>query len=251
MRIATAMGLLAFLLPAWAGVGAAFASEPGPSGPLRLSRMADDTGTIRFFGIVEEAYRRLGVTVVAEPLPPERALQAADHGLTDGDTVRVEGIEAFYPNLVRVPEPVAHVDVTAFTTGLSFPVQGWESLRPYTVCYMHGLKLHEQGTSGMRRMGSDGQENAVRLLRDGQCEVAVLSANAWIMIDTVNAGPMRELEPPIARHQLYHYVHRRHAAIVPRLAEELRKMRQEGVIDAILEPGREAARQAKARQSMP
>lgn len=249
MRFAAATALLALLLPVWAG--AAFASESGPSGPLRFSRMADDTGTIRFFAIVEEAYRRLGIAVEAEPLPAERALRAADSGLTDGDTIRVEGIDALYPNLVRVPEPVSHVDVLAFTTGLSFDVQGWESLRPYTVCYIYGAKLHEQGTQDLRRMGADGQENAVLLLRNGQCEVAVLSANAWIMIDKVNAGPMRELSPPIARHQLYHYVHRRHTALVPLLAEELRKMKREGVVDAILAPHRQDVEAAKARQSMP
>jgi len=203
------------------------------------------------FPILVEAYRRLGIEIIAEPLPAERGLRVTDSGQTDGETVRVEGLEAVYPNLVRVPELVVSVEVKVFTTGVTFPVTGWESLHPYTVCYMHGLKLYEQGTQGMRRVPGFGQENAVKLLREGLCEVAVLSANAWVMVDRLNAGPMRELEPPVASYPLYHYVHRRHADLVPLLAEQLKQMKREGVIDAILAPHREAVRAAKARQSFP
>jgi len=213
--------------------------------------MAGDTGTIKYFPILKEAYHRIGIEVEAVPLPAERALREADGGLTGGDAMRVEGIEAFYPNLVRVPEPVASVDVTIFTTGRVFPVNGWESLLPYSVCYLHGAKMHELGTEGLQRVPAYGQDNAVKLLRDGLCEIAVLSPNAWMVIDRLNAGPMRELEPPVAKHSLFHYVHRRHSNLVPLLAEELRKMKAEGRVDDILKPYREELKQAKARQSFP
>ncbi|WP_027191746.1 type 2 periplasmic-binding domain-containing protein [Fundidesulfovibrio putealis] len=228
------------------GRGLAYSSEP-----FKISQIADDTGTLHYFPILQEAYRRLGFEIVAVPLPAERALRVADSGLTDGETVRIEGLEALYPNLVRVPESVVSVKVKAFTTGTTFPVAGWESLRPYSICYMHGLKLYEQGTQGMNRVSALGLENALRLLRDGICDVAVLSPSAWIMVDSLKMGPMRELEPPIATYDLYHYVHRRHEKLVPLLAEELRKMKQEGVVQAILEPYRQAVDDAKVRQSLP
>jgi polar amino acid transport system substrate-binding protein len=229
----------------------AHSSESYKPSLFKISQIADDTGTIQFFPILVEAYRRLGIEIIAEPLPAERGLRETDSGQTDGETVRVEGLEALYPNLVRVPESVVSVEVKVFTTGLFFPIMGWESMGPYSVCYMHGLKLYEQGTHGMRRVSAFGQENAVKLLREGLCEVAALSANAWIVIDRLNAGPMRELESPVASYPLYHYVHRRHADLVPLLAKELREMKREGVIDAILAPHREAVRAAKARQSFP
>ncbi|KAF0233499.1 MAG: hypothetical protein FD177_1613 [Desulfovibrionaceae bacterium] len=226
--------------------------SPGHSSqPFKISQIADDTGTLHYFPILQEAYKRLGFEIVAVPLPAERALRVADSGLTDGETVRIEGLEALYPNLVRVPESVVSVTVKAFTKGKKFPVNGWESLRPYSICYMHGLKLYEQGTLGMNRMSALGLENALRLLHDGMCDVAVLSPYAWMMVDSLNFGPMLELEPPIATYNLYHYVHRRHADLVPLLAAEFRKMKHEGVIEAILEPHQQALRAAKARQSLP
>lgn len=83
------------------------------------------------------------------------------------------------------------------------------------------------------------------------CETAVLSANAWVVIDRLNAGPMRELESPVATYSLYHYVHRRHAGLAPMLADELRKMKEEGVVDAMLKPHQEALEAARLRQSFP
>jgi len=221
------------------------------SEPFKISQIADDTGTLRYFPILVEAYRRLGIEIVAVPLPAERALRVADSGFTDGETVRIEGIDALYPNLVRVPEPVVSVKVKIFTTGKTFPVTGWESLRPYSICYMHGLKLYEQGTQGMNRMAAFGQENAVRLLHDGVCEVAVLSSSAWVMVDSLNLGPMRELEPEIATFDLYHYVHKSHEKLVPLLTDELIRMKQDGVIEAILKPYQLDVQDAKVRQSLP
>ena len=222
-----------------------------PEGPLRISRIMDDPVTSQGLLVLKEAYRRLGIDIVADPLPAERSLQAADGGLTDGDAVRMEGLEAAYPNLVRVPEQVVTAEMKAFTAGLTFPVEGWDSLKPFVVGYIHGRKIDELGTVGMRRVAASNTGNAVRLLREGRCDVAVLSSMAWITIDELNAGPLRELEPAVDVVPLYHYVNRRHAALAPLLAGELRRMRQEGAIDAILAPGREAVKAAKARHSLP
>lgn len=228
-----------------------FQSPAHSSEQFKISQIADDTASIQYFPILREAYRRLGIEIVAVPLPAERAVRVADSGLTDGETVRIEGIEALYPNLVRVPEPVVSVKVKAFTTGKVFPVTGWESLRPYSICCMHGVKLYEQGTQGMSQVCTLGLEHTIRLLREGMCDVAVLTPQAWILMDALNAGPFRELEPPIATYDLYHYVHRRHVELVPLLVEELRKMKREGVIEAILEPHQETLRAARDRQSVP
>jgi len=242
--------------PAFAALLALFfctpslANESLPLGPLTLSRVKNDHKTSEAFLVLTEAYRRLGIEIISEELPAERAIQTAAAGKTDGEVARMAGLEAFYPDLVRVPEPVISLEIVVFSAGLSFPVNGWESLRPYNFCYMHGIKAIEQATKGMQRTATATTEDLVRQLRTGGCEVAVLGDQAWITVDRLNAGPLRELEPPLEVLHLYHYLHRRHEGLVPRVAEELRKMRGEGVIDAILKPGNEAVMAAKMRQSI-
>lgn len=243
--------LLLFLLMASPCPPRALAGETLPGGPLRISRIMDDAVTSQGFLVLMEAYRRLGIDILGDPLPAERSLQAADGGVTDGDAARIAGLESLYPNLVRVPEPLVLVEIKAFTAGSAFSVEGWASLAPYAICYIHGIKIFEQGTMGMRRMPASSTGNVVRLLREGRCDVALLNSMSWIAIDRLNAGPLLELEPALESFPLYHYLNRRNEALVPLLADELRRMREEGVTDAILAPGREAVSQAKARQSLP
>lgn len=229
----------------------ALANQPPLSGPLRFSLVERDQTSSQVFLVLKEAYRRLGIEVVAVELPAERSLQTAAAGMTDGEVARIAGLEKIYPDLVQVPEPLSMLEIKVFTTGLSFPVIGWESLRPYSFCYMHGFKAVEQATVGMKRTATATIQDLVRQLREGHCEVAVLGSRVWITVDRLNAGPLRELEPPLDVLPLYHYVHSRHAALIPDLAKELRKMRDEGLIDAILKPGQDALQMARKRQALP
>jgi polar amino acid transport system substrate-binding protein len=225
------------------------ATESLPLGPLTLSRIQGDQTTSQAFLVLVEAYRRLGMTLIAEELPAERALQTSAAGITGGEVARIAGLETYYPDLMRVPESVGRLEIKVFSAGISFPVTGWESLRPYNFCYMHGFKAIELASMGMQRTATATIEDLVRQLQGGGCEVAVLGSQAWITVDRLNAGPLRELEPPLDVLPLYHYLHRRHENLVPLVAEELRKMRSEGAIDAILKPGDEVVMAAKMRQS--
>lgn len=234
---------LAWLLPAQA-------AEPMPGLRMVVSQMDDDPVlSVKASHIMREAYRRLGIELRSELLPRERALMSADSGETDGDLIRAAGIDARYINLVRVPEPVITFDAVAFTAGLKFTVDGWDSLRPYSLCIMRGMKIAEQGTEGMQRLIANTTDQAVLMLSAGRCQVAVLGHQVWLDIERLQAGPLRALDPPIASVPLYHYVHRRHAELVPRLADALRAMRNDGAFAALLAGGEDDAVAAARRRS--
>jgi polar amino acid transport system substrate-binding protein len=216
-----------------------------------LSHIHNDKPTALTFKVLQEAYRRLGIEAKEEFLPHERSLRASDAGEVDGEVMRIAGLEKEYPNLLRVPEPIYEFDTIAFTTGLVFKVEGWESLRPYQLCVLRGLKLSEQGTEGMNRMIGNSVDHLIEMLRRDRCQVAILGRASWLEIDRLKAGPLRELQPPIATLQLFHYVNKRHAALVPKLAETLRQMRVEGVISAITASEDQAIAEAKRRNSFP
>ncbi len=193
-----------------------------------------DAASIKAFRILEEAYRRLGIQLRSEAMGHERSLRSANSGETDGDVMRMAGIEAQFSDLLRVPEPLYDYEVTAFTAGLTFKVEGWDSLRPYSLCVNRGMKVAEQGTEGMDRVFAHSPEQMIQMLRNGRCDVLVAGSPTWLEIDRLNAGPVRELTPPIVKTPLYHLLNRRHAALVPRLAETLAAMRREGTIAEII-----------------
>ena len=215
-----------------------------------ISQIEGDHLSVRGFEVVREAYRRIGLQASADIRPNERAIVSAETGDTDGDTIRMAGVEARYPDLVRVPEPVLSFDTVAFTAGMVIPIRGWESLRPYSVCVVRGFKLAERGSEGMNREVVSGNEAALRMLRAGHCQVAVLGEAIWLLIDQMKLGPLRALDPAIEVVPLYHYVNIRHAALVPKLAGALKAMRKDGTIASILAADRAAIQTARERNSV-
>jgi polar amino acid transport system substrate-binding protein len=232
--------LVSFVLPASA-----------MSQSVVLSHIPDDKPTALTFLVLQEAYRRIGIEAKEEFLPHERSLRASNSGEVDGEVMRIAGLEKEYPNLIMVPESIYNFDTVAFTTGLVFKIDGWESLRPYQLCILRGLKLSERGTEGMNRMVGNSTDHVIEMLRRDRCQVAILGRASWLEVDRLKAGPLRELRPPIATLKLFHYVHKRHEALVPKLAETLRQMRSEGAIAAITASEDQSIVEAKRRNSFP
>ncbi|CUW38366.1 conserved exported protein of unknown function [Magnetospirillum sp. XM-1] len=226
------------------------AAGPAAAADLHvISQIQGDHLSIRGFQVVREAYRRIGLEAVADIRPNERAIISADTSDTDGDTMRMAGLEPRYPHLVRVPEPVLTFDSVVFTAGMTFPVTGWESLRPYSICVVRGFKLGETATQGMTRELVSTNGAALRMVKAGHCQVAVLGEAVWLLVDELKLGPVRALSPPVSMSPLYHYVNARHAHLVPKLAEALAAMRRDGSIDGILAADRAAVQAARERNS--
>ncbi|CAA7627734.1 conserved hypothetical protein [Candidatus Terasakiella magnetica] len=215
-----------------------------------ISHIENDVPTTQGFRILREAYRRLGIEATEQFLPHERSLRHADNGETDGDVMRMAGLEASYPGLVRVPEPLVSFNAIAFTTGLTFTVNGWDSLRPYTICIARGMKMAERNTEGFNRMLANNVEQLLAMLRHDRCQVGVMGPASWLEIDRLKIGPLKALEPPITSIPLYHYVNRRHADLAPRLAEVLRQMRRDGTIETLLQPETQPIQDARQRNSL-
>ena len=65
--------------------------------------------------VAGEAFRRVGVKLRLVKLPAERGLINANAGTEDGDLTRIAGLEAHYPNLIRVPEKLIEWEFMAFS----------------------------------------------------------------------------------------------------------------------------------------
>jgi polar amino acid transport system substrate-binding protein len=223
---------------------------PAAAGETIVLSQRDNLLARSAFAIASEAYRRIGITAKAKVLPSLRALQEADSGETDGELARTAGIEAQYPNLIQVPEPLLNFDTVAFTTGLTFKVDGWESLRPYSLCISRGMKLAEDGTEGMNRYFTNDVPQMIKMLLAGRCQIGILGYVVWPEIDRLQAQTLRSLEPPIVSTPLYLYVNKKHARHVQKLAAELLKMQKDGATAALLSPFEKEIQAARQRNEM-
>lgn len=234
IRLCVAMALL---MMAW----------PAAAETLVLSQGINDPLPARALLILREAYRRIGITIETEQVPNERAIVLADSGQTSGDLIRIAGLSATYPNLIQVPEPVVTFESIAFTSGLTFPVKGWESLRPYHLCVLRGNKLAEINTEGMSREIVGTIEGMGRMVTAGHCEVAILGRQVWLELDRHGLKPLISLDPPIQVVPLYHYVHRRHADLVPHLVKALKELNADGTAARLVAADDQAIEVARRR----
>lgn len=181
--------------------------------------------------VVREAYTHLGLTVQFKHLPWKDALTMSNAGQLDGEVHRIAGLTATFPNLVMIPVPVNFIETLVLTKEADVVLAGPESLRPYTIGLIRGIVLHDKLTQGMQRTFATTGEQLFRLLEKGSVDVVLYGRlGALEQVHQFQLAGITIVEPPLDRTDLYHYVHTKHAPLVPRLTATLKKMAAEGRI---------------------
>lgn len=184
--------------------------------------------------VAGEAFRRAGVRLQLVRLPAERGLLNANAGIEDGDLNRIAGLEAQYPNLVRVPVKLADWEFTAFSKNAALPAS-LDGLRTHPVGYIKGWKIYEKQFAGAQDVVTAGDpEQLFRQLHLDRIEVALYAH--WEGLSLIQRQGLKgvvALDPPLAKREMFIYLHKRHAALVPKLAEALRAIKAEGLYDRL------------------
>lgn len=184
--------------------------------------------------IVKKTYAKLGIEVTILRYPAERALRSANQGAVDGEVQRIGAIAKIYPNLIRIEPAINSLEAGVFTIDSNFAVEGWESVRPYKIGIIRGIKFAERGTEGMRRDIVGDYQSLFRMIQNKRFDIAVIPRfNGIYQQKRLGFKGIRELTPPIEKHPLYHYLHKKHADLVPEISAVLNEMNQSGELAAI------------------
>jgi polar amino acid transport system substrate-binding protein len=213
-------------------------SAPLRAEELQLSVISRSTTHADLWKAAEVAFQRAGINAVVREVSPERSAVLANEGTTDGDVGRSSGLEQNYPNLVQVPEPIYQYAPTAFSYKRFDVTGGWESLRAHTVCIRRGLRQTDQRTKDLARQVLADEATMLRMLAAGGCDVAVMERNNALARAAMTADPpLQRLLPPMEIMPLYIYLHKSHAALVPKVAAALKQMRADGTMHKLLGEG--------------
>ncbi len=195
----------------------------------------DQSGTID--RLIHEVFDRLGVRVTVQSLPAERALLNADAGIEDGDVGRVAGLTRIYPNLIRVPEMIFRADFVAFTRSMKFETDGWETLAPYNIGIINGHKIAEANVKTFQSLVSvEKLDILFNLLVEGRVDVVATERLFGIyMAKQLGIDDVKVMDPPLARLDLYLYLHKKHSALVPLIDEAIREAKSDGLYKRIFD----------------
>ncbi len=193
--------------------------------------------------LISAVFRDLGLEaqVIIYPTATERAMLNANEGVDDGLAMRIAGLEKQYPNLIRVPEDVIVNDFVAYTTGQRFTTDSWDSLKPYVVTYIIGWKVFEQNVpKGKEITLVRDVDQLFGLLQSRRADIALYERWQGLVKAREMGFKVQVLEPPLVRTKMYMYLHKKHAALVPRVAQALARMKQDGryqrIFDSTLTP---------------
>lgn len=199
------------------------------------SPLSKEDGTGFYDRLLIEAFRRIGQPVQIAHLPTERSIANANLGVTDGEFPRIAGLGRLYPNLVRVPEKLADFDFVAFTWRPELQLEDWSSCKPYNVAIVRGWKILEAKLAEVKSLAKVRNQNILfTLLAKRRADLVVYSRfEGQEMIETLGLQSIRVLEPPLATKEMFLYLNRKHLALIPKMAEQLRIMKQDGSYDRI------------------
>lgn len=204
---------------------------------MRVSTLLDpDPAATIAERVLREAYRRIGRELEVKPMPGERSLLSANSGDTDGELYRRAGIERAYPNLLMVPVPLQLYEIVVFTKLRQLELRGWESLRPYKLGFVKGIKVIEENTVGMQIETVATLQQAFSKLVLGRTELVLANrVSGLASLRQHGFSDVRVLQPPLAAFPVYHYLHKRHEGLLPRLTAVLRDLEQERFIQKVQE----------------
>ena len=214
----------------------AYSADPPPT--LRLTQTKGDVTQTIAANILKTAYHNIGIEMAIVYLPLRRALVENNHGTYDGETARFTVIEGVAPNLIRVPEPL--FDLRQYGHALK-PVDnlhGWQDIEGLRIGLEMGVVLGENRTNGMRRKFSTSLDGLLQLLRRGAIDILIYEDSVDLRQPPYGLFRMEE---PLDSAPLYHYLHRSHADLVPKIAAELKRLRVTGNLDLLIAAARKTA----------
>ena len=197
--------------------------------------------------IYTEAFHRIGLEFHYKVYPSARASMMADSGRVDGEPARIIGYDKIFPNLVRVEEVIVEQKIVAHVIDPDITLDGWESLRGtgYRVDYLRGSQIQEQNLPKVvnaERLSAISQAvQGFKKLIVGRIEVFVsdnmtvqplLASPEFKDSGIREAGILQDIST-------YPYLHKRHAALAPKLAEVLKQMKEEGLIQQYLQQAKQ------------
>jgi polar amino acid transport system substrate-binding protein len=159
----------------------------------------------------------------------ERELINANQGVEDGIAARTAGIEKRFPNLIRVPEEILTIEIVAFTTAGRIAIPNWEALSPYVVGYVSGWNVVESRRSSfLEATPVSDAEHLFKLLGAGRADVVIYERLDGLAQAKTLGIKVQPMSPPLASTKLYTYLHKKHAALVPKMTEALVKLKRNG-----------------------
>ncbi len=127
--------------------------------------------------------------------------------------------------------------LVAFSKDASIDLTNWESAKPYHVGIVRGWKILEKNLTGSASLTKVKNQNILFTLLDkGRANIVVYSRfEGYEMLKQLGLKNITAHEPPLATREMFLYLNKKHAQLIPVITKSLRQMKQDGTYSSIFE----------------
>ncbi len=194
------------------------------------------TGSEVYEAIITEAYKRLNIKVKFKTLPLERALQFSNSGLIDGETVRGVEVLKLNPNIIKVPTILDSIPMYVYTSDKDILITMISELEDYSLVILRGMIKAEDITRLYEPRIANNIFSMYKMIDTGRVQIAftaMLHTDAEIF--DMGYHNIIKIEPPLFYQPLYHFLHKKHKDLIPKVDKVFQEMKDDGTIDKIKE----------------
>ncbi|KKE83073.1 hypothetical protein [Pseudoalteromonas luteoviolacea] len=195
---------------------------------LYFNRPADTPQARYVVELLSLAYKDIGHKLALIDFDQQSALIAANEGELDGQLGRIAGVTDSYANLLYVDFPLYSFNLQLISHCTSCSFEQIESMvvqSGYLVAYQYMMDNRYQGEL-IEVKSSAAQLN---LLMQKKVQGALIidfhlrEHLPYMDVDTIKIEDLMTIDS-------FHYLHQKHAALIPKLKVTLKKLEQKGII---------------------
>jgi polar amino acid transport system substrate-binding protein len=184
--------------------------------------------------VVTQAFERAGIELKVARLPLLRSIESANLGETDGDMMRIADVAERYPNLVRVPTPLARADVVLYVRAGATQHLPREQLGKLSVGYTRGTFILMKHAGGLRTVEVGSVDQVFNMLAAGRIDAGLATyLDAEQALQRLELGEVVRWAQVWASEPVHLFLHRSRAQWVPVIDAALQQMTRQGVVERI------------------
>ncbi|GAA0859670.1 hypothetical protein GCM10009114_34010 [Aliiglaciecola litoralis] len=180
---------------------------------------------------LESAYQSLGYRVKYQKIPLARSFVEADAGRIDGLRARVGDVEKEFVNLIKIPVPLFEFEMVMLADRRKCGVCDYQWIEQVAVA--RGFRAFEyfqsKQSNPVKPIYVTHAQQAFNMVMEGKVSGAVMSGASVPKV--YSAMSHHWIKTTLARLADYHFVHRKHEHLVPKLTQVLRQMQTSGELE--------------------
>lgn len=181
--------------------------------------------------VLPKIYSKLGIDISIKPLPGKRAQYVASSGELDGEIMRIWTYGEENPDQIRVPTPYYYLETMAFfLPEQNIEINDVSDLHKYTIAKVSGVKHTNNITKGLSRVFDvRNTSSLLDFLLFGRVQIALTNTiDGDVRRQQLKYRHIKRLQKPLATLPLYHYIHKDHADLVPKVDAVIKQMKESG-----------------------